>query len=176
MRYVSSLGGRTSASAGCRHWSGRAVRWSSSAILLSSRKGKTTEAILSAPTVRLSFRLCRSFAFCPAAVRAAARSASPRSSALESTLLLLMNAFSLLCLFPRQAGLQPVDAIAKCTRSVACLTNASGPPRTLMLCNLNFQGPARMDSRNLTSSQPALIRRQTRSPWRVCACPCCGRD
>ena len=29
------LGGRTSASAECRHWSGRAVRWSSCAILLS---------------------------------------------------------------------------------------------------------------------------------------------
>ena len=29
------LGGRTSASAGCGHWSGRAVRWSSCAILLS---------------------------------------------------------------------------------------------------------------------------------------------
>ena len=29
------LGGRTSASAECRHWSGRAVRWSSGAILLS---------------------------------------------------------------------------------------------------------------------------------------------
>ena len=28
------LGGRTSASAECRHWSGRAVRWSSCAILL----------------------------------------------------------------------------------------------------------------------------------------------
>ena len=28
------LGGRTSASAECRHWSGRAVRWSSGAILL----------------------------------------------------------------------------------------------------------------------------------------------
>ena len=31
------LGGRTSASAECRHWSGRAVRWSSCAILLRSR-------------------------------------------------------------------------------------------------------------------------------------------
>ena len=31
------LGGRTSASAECRHWSGRAVRWSSGAILLSVR-------------------------------------------------------------------------------------------------------------------------------------------
>ena len=30
------LGGRTSASAECRHWSGRAVRWSSCAILLRS--------------------------------------------------------------------------------------------------------------------------------------------
>jgi hypothetical protein len=30
------LGGRTSASAECRHWSERAVRWSSCAILLSS--------------------------------------------------------------------------------------------------------------------------------------------
>jgi hypothetical protein len=29
---TSSLGGRTSASAECRHWSGRAVRWSSWAI------------------------------------------------------------------------------------------------------------------------------------------------
>ena len=29
------LGGRTSASAECGHWSGRAVRWSSYAILLS---------------------------------------------------------------------------------------------------------------------------------------------
>ena len=28
------LGGRTSAFAKCRHWSGRAVRWSSCAILL----------------------------------------------------------------------------------------------------------------------------------------------
>ena len=38
-RWVSNpdflLGGRTSASAECRHWSGRAVRWSSGAILLS---------------------------------------------------------------------------------------------------------------------------------------------
>ena len=31
---TSFLGGRTSASAECRHWSGRAVRWSSCAILL----------------------------------------------------------------------------------------------------------------------------------------------
>ena len=30
------LGGRTSASAECRHWSGRAVRWSGCTILLSS--------------------------------------------------------------------------------------------------------------------------------------------
>jgi hypothetical protein len=34
------LGGRTSASAECRHWSGRAVRWSSCAILLSSPRPK----------------------------------------------------------------------------------------------------------------------------------------
>ena len=33
------LGGRTSASAECRHWSGRAVRWSSCAILLSLATG-----------------------------------------------------------------------------------------------------------------------------------------
>ena len=32
--WVILLGGRTSASAECRHWSGRAVRWSSGAILL----------------------------------------------------------------------------------------------------------------------------------------------
>jgi hypothetical protein len=33
------LGGRTSASAKCRHWSGRAVRWSSCAILLRATDG-----------------------------------------------------------------------------------------------------------------------------------------
>src|SRR5207342_3372075 len=33
------LGGRTSASAECRHWSGRAVRWSSCAILLRANIG-----------------------------------------------------------------------------------------------------------------------------------------
>jgi hypothetical protein len=36
------FGGRTSASAECRHWSGRAVRWSSSAILLSGEVGQRT--------------------------------------------------------------------------------------------------------------------------------------
>ena len=35
MSALVGLGGRMSASAECRHWSGRAVRWSSCAILLS---------------------------------------------------------------------------------------------------------------------------------------------
>ena len=38
------LGGRTSASAECRHWSGRAVRWSSCAILLSGSRALKADA------------------------------------------------------------------------------------------------------------------------------------
>jgi hypothetical protein len=37
MSALVGLGGRTSASAECRQWSGRAVRWSSLAILLSAK-------------------------------------------------------------------------------------------------------------------------------------------
>ena len=47
------LGGRTSASAECRHWSGRAVRWSSCAILLSCAYACAAVAFALGETVEL---------------------------------------------------------------------------------------------------------------------------
>ena len=46
------LGGRTSASAECRHWSGRAVRWSSCAILLSRDQGGALRAVVGSAVAR----------------------------------------------------------------------------------------------------------------------------
>src|SRR6476646_11533214 len=55
------LAGRTSASAECRHWSGRAVRWSSCAILLRctmSRRLKSPTAVILSFSLLVAKRQC----------------------------------------------------------------------------------------------------------------------